>query len=113
MNINDYQRKAMRTANYALTDNSQITNAAMGLCGEAGELANEVKKFLFQNHDFNKATIIEELGDCLWYIALGCESIGISMEDIAQSNIDKLFIRYPEKFTTEHSVSRVDHTGDL
>jgi NTP pyrophosphatase (non-canonical NTP hydrolase) len=108
MDLREYQKKAMRTANMSLTDNEQMTNAVMGLCGEAGELGNKVKQFLFQGHDFDKPAVFEEIGDCLWYIALACEAMSVNIDDVAQYNIDKLLIRYPEKFDSAASVNRVD-----
>jgi NTP pyrophosphatase (non-canonical NTP hydrolase) len=108
MDLYEYQKKAMRTANMALTDNEQLTNAVIGLSGEAGELGNKVKKFLFQGHDFDKPAVFEEIGDCLWYIALACEAIGVNLEDVAQYNIDKLMQRYPGKFEPLASIHRVD-----
>lgn len=108
MNFYEYQKKAMRTANYDLSDNDQLVNAVMGLTGEAGELANEVKKFMFQGHDFDKQKLIAELGDVIWYAALACESMSIDLEDVAAYNIEKLEKRYPEKFAPNHSIERVD-----
>lgn len=108
MNFYEFQKKAMRTANYDLSDNDQLVNAVMGLTGEAGELANEVKKFMFQGHDFDKKKIISEGSDILWYIALLCQSINVDMEDMAQFNIDKLLKRYPEAFATSQSIERMD-----
>lgn len=109
MDLSEFQRKAMRTANMALTDNEQITNAVMGLSGEAGELSNKIKKFLFQGHDFDKPSVVEEIGDCLWYVALACESMGVNLEDVAQNNIEKLMARYPDKFEATLSVNRKDN----
>lgn len=108
MNFYEYQKKAMRTANMGLSDNEQLVNAALGLAGEAGELANEVKKWMYQGHDFDKAKIINEGGDLAWYLALLCQSMGVDMEDMVQYNLDKLMKRYPEAFSPNHSIERVD-----
>jgi NTP pyrophosphatase (non-canonical NTP hydrolase) len=110
MNFYEYQKKAMRTANFALSDNDQLLNAALGISGESGEFAGMVKKFMFQGHDFDKQKLIAELGDVIWYAALACESMSIDLEDIVAYNIEKLEKRYPEKFAPNHSIERVDMT---
>jgi NTP pyrophosphatase (non-canonical NTP hydrolase) len=50
----------------------------------------------------------EELGDSLWFIALGAKRLGISMEDLAKQNIEKLSKRYPEKYTDALAHARLD-----
>lgn len=72
LNFNEYQAEAMKTANSdKLTLNEMLTNAALGLNGEAGEFADLVKKHLFQGHCLDREKLIKELGDCLWYVSLG------------------------------------------
>lgn len=112
MDLNEFQRKSERTLNYSLSDNDQMLNCCIGVVGEAGELLNILKKFYFQGHDMDKAAVIEELGDTLFYIAGMCTSMGILLDDVATNNIEKLLIRYPQKFTPEHSVNRVDHVDE-
>ena len=65
MTIKEYQRKAMRTATPKCYNTA---NAALGLTGEAGEVADEVKKCMYQGHPWQPSKIIEELGDVLWYV---------------------------------------------
>lgn len=98
----DYQRLAMRTAG----DGVDIVNAALGLAGEAGEVADLVKKWSFQGHELDVPRIVEELGDVLWYIALAAEALNIGMEELMSRNIQKLLRRYPEGFDPERSVHR-------
>lgn len=107
MNLYEYQKNAMRTANLGLNENDQLLNAALGVSGEAGEFAGYVKKFFFQGHDMQKEKLISELGDVMWYIALACECMGMNMEDVAEYNIEKLKARYPEAFTPLQSIERV------
>ena len=92
MQINDYQKLAMRTANPKCKN---LSNVGLGLAGEAGEAADLAK----------------ELGDVAWYIALGCEVIGIDLETVLQRNIDKLKARYPEGFAVDKSLHRAE--GDI
>ena len=108
MKINEYQELAMRTANPKCKN---LSNVGLGLAGEAGEAADLIKKHLHHEHELDKDHLAKELGDVAWYIALGCEVIGIDMETVLQRNIDKLKARYPEGFSTEHSLHRA--AGDI
>lgn len=106
MTINEYQELAITTMNKENTGDRIITNGVMGLCGEAGECCDLVKKYLFQGHELNRDKLIEELGDVAWYIACTAHGLGVQLEDILQGNIDKLKKRYPEGFSKERSVNR-------
>ena len=83
----------------------------MGLNGEAGEAIDVLKKTLFQEHSFDREKLIEELGDCLWYIAEGAAALGVTLEDICKANLLKLLIRYPDGFSGQASRERVDVNG--
>lgn len=107
MTPNEYQKLCMRTAN-ELDRFKLIVNGAMGLCGEAGEVIDLIKKWVFQGHELYKEDVEEELGDALWYAAILCEGIGTNMEEVMQKNIDKLKKRYPNGFEAERSVNRGD-----
>ena len=106
MNINEYQKLAMTTLNPALSEKDVLINGVMGLCGEAGECIDLVKKHLAQGHELDKQKLAKELGDVAWYLAETATSIGYPLEDIFQMNIDKLKKRYPEGFSTENSLNR-------
>ena len=98
----------MTTLNKLLTPEQTLTNGAMGLCGEAGEVSDIVKKHLFQGHALNREKLIEELGDVAWYIAETAYALDVKLEDVLTLNIEKLKKRYPEGFDTEKSVHRED-----
>ena len=70
---------------------------ALGLAGEAGEIANKVKKIMRDNNgiitDEFRKDIKKELGDVLWYVAACCNELDINMQDVASDNIEKLFSR--------------------
>lgn len=110
MNFNEYQKAALRTAN-EMDNCKQLMNAALGICGEGGEVADMVKKSAFQGHSMNVTHVAKELGDVLWYIAIGAHAIGIDLEEIAQMNVDKLKKRYPDGFASELSINR--KAGDI
>lgn len=121
MKINKYQQLANRTANgrrKQLTDQQYwFLNWQSGLTGEAGEVADLIKKHVFHGHELDRNKLAKELGDVLWYIAAFCKDLGLDMEQIAQGNIDKLKARYPEGFSEAASINRVEDrafdTNDL
>ena len=107
MTFDEYQKAAMRTAGSAGTDKTKGLNVTgLGCSGEAGEVAGVVKKHLFHHHPLDEAKLREELGDVLWYIALGAHSLGTTLENIAKENVEKLKARYPNGFETERSMNR-------
>lgn len=110
MTINEYQTAALRTAQTEeLTHIELVMNAALGLCGESGEVADIVKKFRFQGHDLDFDHIAKELGDIAWYLAVGVYAIGYDLETILQMNVDKLKARYPDGFSTDRSLHRAEN----
>ena len=106
MTINEYQKLAMTTLNPALSKTDVLLNGVMGLCGEAGEAIDIVKKHLHQGHALDKDKLAKELGDIAWYLAETATALDISLEDVLAGNIEKLRSRYPEGFSTERSVNR-------
>lgn len=112
--IYEYQKSVVRTMNQSLSYKEQLINAMMGINGEAGEAMDILKKVLFQGHDLqtNKANIIEELGDVLWYLTLATITIGYTLSDVMDENMKKLFKRYPNGFNSSDSVRRVDVEND-
>lgn len=90
MNFQDYQTQAVKTAIYK----HDIIYPALGLANEAGEVLGKIKKVLRDNDgDFTpemSKAISDEIGDVLWYIAALSRDLGVPLEQIAQSNLDKL-----------------------
>ena len=105
MNFNEYQKAALRTAK-EMDNCKQLMNAALGICGEGGEVADMVKKAAFQGHKLNVSHVAKELGDVLWYLAICAHAIGFDFEEIARMNVDKLKKRYPDGFESELSIHR-------
>jgi NTP pyrophosphatase (non-canonical NTP hydrolase) len=101
MTFDEYQTQANKTSG-----NNSIQAAALGLCGESGEVADLIKKYVYHSHPFPMRKIMEELGDILWYIAEMCSVLGVSLETIAEENIYKLSARYPEGFSSNRSINR-------
>ncbi|MCR4886483.1 MAG: nucleoside triphosphate pyrophosphohydrolase family protein [Clostridiales bacterium] len=106
MTVNEYQRLALSTLNPALQGKDVLINGVMGLCGEAGEAIDIVKKHLAQGHPLDRERLAGELGDIAWYLAETAHALGYDLEQILQMNVDKLKKRYPDGFTTERSLHR-------
>ena len=90
MNFNEYQKLARSTAVYP--EEHKVVYPALGLCGEAGEVADKIKKTIRGDSSLVNVTgsIADELGDVLWYLAILADDLGIPLEDIAHWNVDKL-----------------------
>ena len=108
MDFTEYQALAARTLGRDRTHEQQLANAALGLTGESGEVAEVIKKHLFHATPLDRDAIIKELGDCLWYIGAFATVLDLSMDEIAQRNIEKLRRRYPEGFDAERSRNRTE-----
>ena len=108
MNANEYQRLAMTTLNKDLNKKDVLINAVMGLCGESGEAIDIVKKHLHQGHELNKDKLIKELGDIAWYLAEAAYALDVDLSDVLEGNINKLKARYPEGFSVDKSVNRME-----
>ena len=87
-----YQQVAKQTAIYPREQ--AIIYPTLGLTGEAGEVANKVKKIIRDDgNKINKGLVQEisaEIGDCLWYISVLADDIGCKLSDIANANLIKL-----------------------
>ena len=106
MQVNEYQKLAMKTLNPELGQKEVLINSVMGLCGESGEAIDIVKKWLAQGHELDKAHLAKELGDIAWYLAEAATALDMELEDILQANINKLKKRYPEGFAADRSKER-------
>lgn len=85
---------------------TRALNAALGLVGEAGELAEIIKKWIFHGKPLELSKIANELGDILWYVSMMADVFYFKMADIARANNVKLQVRYPEKFTPQLAENR-------
>ena len=106
MQVNEYQKLAMKTLNPALDKKDVLINSVMGLCGESGEAIDIVKKWLAQGHELDRERLAKELGDIAWYLAEAATALELPLEDILKANIEKLKKRYPEGFDEARSLAR-------
>lgn len=124
MTGNEYQQLAMRTNDGLNTTRltnaifdchtitiAQLINGVLGLTGEAGEVSGLVKKGIFHEKGIDLEHLKKELGDCTWYLAMICDACGFTLDDVMQTNIDKLKARYPEGFDTYRANNRAE--GDI
>ena len=122
MNAREYQNLAMRTCAIPydrdpllelIPDNRKRGMLIHGVTltsSEVGEVAGLVQK-VYQGHELDDEHLIKELGDCMWMIAEICTSKGFNLDDVMQTNIDKLKARFPNGFESERSLHRKE--GDI
>lgn len=103
--VSPYRADVLRTLG-TMTERETLVNSALGLCGEAGEFADLIKKWEFHRHTLDIDKVIKELGDIRWYLEVAAHAIGVSMAHIEAKNIEKLKARYPEGFSSEASINR-------
>lgn len=113
MDANEYQKLAARTLiskpgfNISDVEIWAIWDV-IGLAGEAGKVADHIKKGVFHQHGIDYPKLRKEIGDTLWYAAALCTTLGLNLSEIMQENIEKLKVRYPDGFNAEDSLRRVD-----
>lgn len=105
MRFADYQELARRTQNNELSRLEKEKHALHGMASEVGEIHGLYQK-AYQGHAATNNDAIKELGDLLWFMAEYADTLGVSLDYVAECNIAKLRKRYPEGFDTEHSVHR-------
>lgn len=98
MTFQEFQQAALRTSAAPFPERERPMVQTLGLCGEAGEVAEMVKKASWHGKPVDIGNMADELGDVLWYVADLASHYGLSMDDIAAGNVAKLQRRYPEGF---------------
>jgi NTP pyrophosphatase (non-canonical NTP hydrolase) len=106
--LNEYQKLAGRTSRPFPTPVQDLQHAQLGIASEGGEIADTLKKHIAYNQPLDTENLKEELGDLMWYVALGATALGMDLSDICEANIDKLRKRYPDKYSDEHAAARAD-----
>lgn len=96
MDLNDYQTQALRTAIFP-NRGANFVYPALGLSGEAGEVADKLKKVIRDNGgqltDEVRKAVAKELGDVMWYVAVLADELGYDLETIGMDNLEKLASR--------------------
>lgn len=112
--MKDYVRLAVRTETRdhakirgrMTRDNIRLLHGAMGLCTEAGELTDQLKRHLYYGAKLDRVNLTEEVGDLFWYCALIADTLHVPFDAIMRKNIAKLKARYGEKFRDRRAVHR-------
>lgn len=103
LNLSKYQALVKNTAKGDYKNkNDEIANWALGVSGEAGDLAGCIKKTIYQGND-QKAGTRENIGDTMWYLAMICNFYDWNFEEILAENIEKLKKRYAKGFTSKEA----------
>jgi NTP pyrophosphatase (non-canonical NTP hydrolase) len=84
----------------------RLLHVAMGLCTEAGEFLDVLKKHIFYGKPIDDVNLVEELGDTSWYQRIGCDALEITFTEMLLRNVRKLRARFPEKFTEANANER-------
>ena len=112
MNLKEFQELSKRTMpahENPIEIQWALNNYGLGLTGECGEIADLIKKKVHHLHqDITVEDFKKELGDVLHYLAGIATILGIDLDDVATANIEKLKKRYPNGFSVEDSIKRVD-----
>lgn len=99
ISFEEYQELASKTRKVFDAQKDMQVDVGLGLTGEAGEVADIIKKHLAGAKEIDLNHLKEELGDVLWYLAEACDCFGFSMQEVAQANIEKLAKRHPNGFS--------------
>lgn len=120
MRLNEYQVQAGRTEQTETEATLNVNLAgekgnvalmlknALGLAGEAGETVEMVKKHVFHGKPLDREKLKKELGDVLWYVSQLAAATNLTLDEIGETNIEKLKERYPEGYSHAASATRAD-----
>lgn len=107
----EYQQNVVRTLAEHPDREFGLAILGLGLTGEAGEAADIIKKIVGHKHPFDEEAslkLLAELGDILWYVTAIAATLDLGLDAIAHYNVEKLRKRYPEGFSSERSINRLD-----
>ena len=91
---------------------SRAVRRSLGVCGEAGELADVVKKEVIYGKDHDRKHLVEELGDLRFYTQAVMNLNGITEQEVLQQNANKLCVRYKQlRYSDESAIAREDKAG--
>jgi NTP pyrophosphatase (non-canonical NTP hydrolase) len=104
--MSSYTQEVLRTYVGQPTVQDKLTLGALGLAGEAGEVVDAIKKWLYQGHGLCPDNLLDEIGDVLWYLTLICHALDCTLDDAIAYNRAKMHRRYPHGFDAERSKQR-------
>ncbi len=86
-------------------------HAALGIGGEAGEVVDMIKKHWTYNKPLDRAGLVEEIGDLMFYVQALCNLHGLTLGDAMEANVEKLTRRYPKGYSDAAALARADKNG--
>lgn len=107
MQMDEYQALAARTRKDMKYEDA-LAHFTLGCCSEVGELASTIKAFLYYGKALDRANVLEELGDTLWFLSQLADTLDMPLDTVARANIEKLRLRYPSKYSDAHALARAD-----
>lgn len=107
MNLDLYSLLAIRTLNDLESSEANLAHMALGITGEAGEVADIIKKHYAYGKPLDTLHLIEEVGDIMFYLNGLLVEVGADWNEVLEVNIKKLEARYPDlKFNADHAINR-------
>jgi NTP pyrophosphatase (non-canonical NTP hydrolase) len=115
MNLTEYSKSVLETESPIDTalitrasqnDALRLLHSGLGLCTEAGEFVDALKKHIFYNRPLDRTNLKEELGDVMWYIALAADELDLDLDKLLQANILKLKSRYANGYNHNSAKNR-------
>lgn len=108
MDWSEYQADVKRTHNPDVVGVNTLIMSALGMSGESGEIADMIKKHLYQHqqHGIDSMDVALELGDLLYYLTMAANWFGYGLQEVAELNVAKRAKRYPNGFDPEKSINR-------
>lgn len=106
MLFDSYQKWAITKARKDASFRDKLSEFSLGMSGEAGEVADYVKKVLYHGHSLDPEKLAREVGDVIWYAANLAYIIEYLFSSVAEMNIEKINNRYPKGFSEERSINR-------
>ena len=87
-------------------ETQRLLHGAIGVVTESGELMDALKKHIYYGAELDKTNVKEEIGDLLWYVGILCDTLGLTFEEVFETNIAKLKARYGDKFNETGALNR-------
>lgn len=101
MELKEYQKLTKTTAKKHDNKELALSNWALGIIGEAGDISSCIKKVVFHKNEAVKEGIKENIGDLMWYLSTLCNEFDWELQEILNENIEKLKKRFPQGFTNK------------
>lgn len=107
MTNNEFIQNAIRTESPNFYQpNPRILHAAIGCVTESGEMLDALKKQIYYGKELDVVNVKEEASDLLWYLAILFDELGTSFEEEMERVVNKLKVRFPDKFTEDNAFNR-------